>query len=1495
MINQIKYFILSLIFFFSSVLYALETGDVVTNRATIHYAVHGVDKLVNSNRVNHTIEESDAEISFLYATTSPYHESVVLGASAYRDEQGILHEGETSTLNNGTVLGADNSVKLEDTGFYGIHDTAIVKVIDADQNVDRDVRDILMVTITVENGDTEILRLIETGTNTGIFLSYIPLTSEHSQHYDNKLYVQAGETIVANYNKQSTKAKSDFAKIILKKEFKVWVEKKVNRAEASIGELLSYTIIIHNDEDFAVQDMRVDDILPLGLKFQRGTAKFNGQKVTLSLSKEGKHLFFNLNSIPAKSTVKLTFMAAVTAGIYDNKVINSVFVKQKNVFVSNVATATTYIKEELMRSEGIIIGQVYDDAFDSNKTTHGIAGVRLYLESGMYVITDKTGKYHFEGIKAGRHIVQVDKALLPQGYVMGTCQENARFAGRNFSQFVNVGHGALKRVDFCLKRLKNIKSKTNEVDKDFVIPTQVEEMPLYTAKDLKKASNRAILWPPKGYVPFIPSMKMAIKHPKNERIDIWLNGYRVSKVNYDGSINSKKSKNTIELYRGVDLLERGNIIKVEYFDKHNKLLETLERTIHVSSAPVDVKYLKENSNAIADGKHSPVIAVKFLDDAGLPLRSGITGTFSIEAPYKSQNSLVQMQNNPLSRESSETKYVVHSDGIAYIKLQPTTQSGEVTFHFNLQGQDKVVRAWLKPALREWIMVGFAEGTVGYNTLKGNKESLNRIGAKDKLIKEGRVSFFAKGKVKGDWLLSMAYDTGKDTSKSKLFDEVDPNKYYTLYGDDTAQYNEASSRKKLYVKVEKEQFNLLLGDFNTDLSYTELSSYSRSFTGIKSEYHGKNLESKAFISHTEQLFVKDEIRGDGTSGYYYLKSKDIVNFTEKIRIEVRNRYRAEEVISNITLQRFRDYEINYALGRIYFNEPIYSNDEQFNPRYIVVDYEVKGDGGKHYTYGGRTAVKTEDESVEVGATYIAEDSGKKVSKLMGTDVRIKLGTTTEVRAEYAKTKTTEEVISSNGEAKQVEIEHIGNGIHARAYYREQESAFGLGQLSSSLGGTRKVGLDMSQQFENRQSHQLSFYRESDLLSKRESDVAEFRTQIDKQAWGAFLGYRYAKESFNELSQQILLGASHSFLDQRLKLNVTHEQTVSGNQSELFPTKTGVGLNYALTSSMDLFTNYEWTEALDRGRVGVRFRPWSGMTIENTTLSEIYNDSRNVYNTLGALQSFQLNERVGINVGYEEGRAFDNNTTQVDKSFRAYRLGVNYNKEDYSGRISGELRRGVGDEKVNLSAAMYTQKSKDLALALSSKFSLLDHVNVVDSRKEENSDMNVRFSLVYRPEETSTIILEKLDYVSSRLEEEGDIFNTEKLINNMNVNITPSLKSEVSLQHGIKYVRDTMNTFEYKGVTQLFGLDGHYDLLKKWELGIQGSWLYAQSANNSDYGFGIYSGHNLFDNMVLTLGYNWKGFEDRDFSLQTYRIEGPYFRFNMKFDQESLKKTVEMMSW
>ena len=890
--------------------------------------------------------------------------------------------------------------------------------------------------------------------------------------------------------------------------------------------------------------------------------------------------------------------------------------------------------------------------------------------------------------------------------------------------------------------------------------------------------------------------------------------------------------------------------------------------------------------------------MKFIDADGYPLRSGITGTFSIESPYQSQVALDQLQEDPLGSTTGEYRYTIDSDGIAYIKLQPTTQSGTATLHFKIQDRDEVIRAWLKPQLREWIMVGFAEGTVGYNTLKGHKESLASIGAEDKVVTQGRVSFFAKGRVKGEWLLTMAYDSGKDTKNSKLFDEIDPNTYYTLYNDASVQNYEASSRKKLYLKIEKERFSALFGDFNTDMTVTELSQYSRRMTGIKSEYHGENLEVNAFAAHTDQLFMKDEIRGDGTSGFYHLKNKPVVRNSESVTIEVRDRYHNERIIEKKSLQRFRDYEIDYDRGTLYFKEPIYSNDKNFNPRFIVVDYETEGDGSKHYTYGGRAAVKVLDGAVEVGGSYIYEDTAKKKSELYGADTTVKVGTHTVMKAEYAKTKTTQDGNTTYGDAKLAEIEYIANGLYVRGYYREQEDAFGLGQISSSLGATRKFGLDVTKTFENRLLLKASAYRDTDLLNDKDQDVFETRVQMDQTLWSAYMGYRYANNTDSAAVHQILLGASYAFFDQRLKLSVTHDHSFGKDEDKLFPTKTTVGVDYAVTSNVNLFANYEWAKGLEDhelGRVGLRYRPWSGMTFENTTVSEFSNDTTRIYNTLGMLQTYQFNKNWSFNIGYEKGQLLDGNLTGEEDTFDAYRLGVNYHTDTWTALINGEYRNGGKENKYNVTAGIYTQANEALALALSAGYN-----KVYDDFKSQK-DANLRFSLAYRPQQTNWIVLDKLDYVYNATVETDDStglttrLKTEKIINNLNFNYTPSDDFEISFQHGIKYVADTVESYEHTGITQLFGIDTRYDLTEKWMIGAQGSVLYAQSADNWDYGFGLYTGYNIFENMLLTLGYNWEGFEDRDFSLQTYRIEGPYLQFKMKFDQKSLKDMVRMMSW
>ncbi len=144
---------------------------------------------------------------------------------------------------------------------------------------------------------------------------------------------------------------------------------------------------------------------------------------------------------------------------------------------------------------------------------------------------------------------------------------------------------------------------------------------------------------------------------------------------------------------------------------------------------------------------------------------------------------------------------------------------------------------------------------------------------------------------------------------------------------------------MYIKIEREQFYALFGDYDTGMTVTELSRYSRRMTGVKTELQTKNFEVNAFASQTDQVYARDEIPGDGTSGIYHLSHKNIVPNTEKITIEVRDRFHSEIVISSSAMNSFTDYSIDYDAGTVIFKEPIYYRDQKLNPIIIVAEYEI----------------------------------------------------------------------------------------------------------------------------------------------------------------------------------------------------------------------------------------------------------------------------------------------------------------------------------------------------------------------------------------------------------------------------------------------------------------------------------------------------------------------------------------------------------------------------
>ncbi|MFQ5610352.1 MAG: OmpA family protein, partial [Woeseiaceae bacterium] len=298
----------------------------------------------------------------------------------------------------------------------------------------------------------------------------------------------------------------------------------------------------------------------------------------------------------------------------------------------------------------------------------------------------------------------------------------------------------------------------------------------------------AMLLPAEDHKAAIPATKVAIKHAPGQTVSVWVNGNPVDGVNFDSLEINKAGSVAVSIWKGVELVGGENRIRavVEDADGHNA--RTFTRKVFFTGIPIRGELVADASTLIADGKTKPVIAVRLFDRQGNPARAGMVGAFRVAAPFRSWWEVEDdRQNNLIQLGRREPTYRVGQGGIALIELEPTTQTGEVTLTLNFENhREQELRAWVKPAVRDWILVGFAEGTAAYNTLSDNADEALAAGFEEEYSDDGRVAFFAKGRIKGDFLLTLAYDSDRERDRSRFQTVVDPNAYYPLYADSAEQ-------------------------------------------------------------------------------------------------------------------------------------------------------------------------------------------------------------------------------------------------------------------------------------------------------------------------------------------------------------------------------------------------------------------------------------------------------------------------------------------------------------------------------------------------------------------------------------------------------------------------------------------------------------------------------------------------------------------------------------
>ena len=99
----------------------------------------------------------------------------------------------------GSGIPVPGPVELSSTNAFKAGDGLFVELVDMDADLNPASVDTTLVTLTTDGGDIEVLRVVETGANTGIFVGYLAVSAGPSAPYDCALAGAAGIEITADY------------------------------------------------------------------------------------------------------------------------------------------------------------------------------------------------------------------------------------------------------------------------------------------------------------------------------------------------------------------------------------------------------------------------------------------------------------------------------------------------------------------------------------------------------------------------------------------------------------------------------------------------------------------------------------------------------------------------------------------------------------------------------------------------------------------------------------------------------------------------------------------------------------------------------------------------------------------------------------------------------------------------------------------------------------------------------------------------------------------------------------------------------------------------------------------------------------------------------------------------------------------------------------------------------------------------------------------------
>ena len=1204
---------------------------------------------------NGIIDGADSEVVFdnLRAQIKLGHsESIQLIVQALSDSNG--KSGDTADIKIGAVVLEDPSVamvhatdkliivepeinfttpKFDDNKTTSqLNDNVYIEASYAQCNVQLDKPDQVWVTITsLLTGDKYSLKGIETGNSTGKYQLSAPTQNNANALNDKIIQTLKNDTLTASLDAciapsvgtgaEQLPSDADLTVridnlatqiSIIDDSASLIVTKEGDVKTAAFGDYVNYTINIKNDGATTAYDVQLKDALPRGFAYVDSSVRIDKAQTT-EFKTDGKYQVLSLGNMNAGETKDITYRVLIGSSALGGDGINRATAvattKQGQSLVSREAQWKIEVERGVMNTDGIIIGKVYHDINrdgiqQKEDGELGVAGVRIYMENGNFVVTDPEGKYNFYGVSAKTHVLKVDRTTIPNATEMVT--QSNRNAGDASSRFVDLKYGELHRADFAIvgglgdsterlnaeliARSKSVSAKNDSLEQ--AVKTELVLEPDYNRdnKDnvdasgcksndvldagiqcdsaivnemVKPTANRVdmavkTIAPPlekelEEYLKDVSSNDVAfinlsegqqlstykqmvqVQAPLGSNFTLYTNGKVVSEEQIGKTAEQQKQNVTAFDYYAVDLQRGSNSLRGVAKDINGKVIS--EKTVKVLTPDSlqAIDYRTQKQLVAADGISEYQVVISLKDRDGRP--------YIASTPITIDTNIGRVNLSDSSKDQAGTQVTV-SGGELLIPITAPSVPGKGELVINTGSSKQVIPLQFTAQLRPLIAVGIVEGAISLKNFDGSnitnaqgafEQELREIAGNDDYSATGRAAMFLKGKVRGDYLLTLAYDS--DKKGERLFRDIEPGEYYPVYGDSSAKGFDAQSTSKLYVRVDKGRSFAIYGDLKTQIDNDEgikLGQYNRTLTGLKAQFEDSNTRITAFAAETSTSQRVNETRGLGISGPYPLANDfdAVLENSETIEVITRDANNPGRIVRRETLTRFADYEIDPISRSLYLKSPIASQDIDGNPIYLRVTVEVD-EGGEKYWVGGIAAKQQVTDKIAIGGSYINSDDPLNKEELASVNTVVKFNDKLKLVAEYAKNKAenpnsqpSDQINAkkldgkdTEGDALRIELDYDDKkNTRAKAYYNDTDEGFVTGASPQTAGRTES-GIEVTHTLnEKKTALKLEGVRTEDHTTEasRQGLQASIEQRLSENIVGE-IGVRYYKQEATAASR------------------------------------------------------------------------------------------------------------------------------------------------------------------------------------------------------------------------------------------------------------------------------------------------------------------------------------------------------------------------------------------